>query len=222
MAHDGAVRGQAQNGRWAAPVLVLVLLFFQVVSSQDPPAFEFSVPSGCAGASCQYKVAGVVDGSSGRVNITFTTGQATDTWLGLGVSNDVLMANSDIVLVYWDGAKPVVTDRYATMYGVPPVDADQSQNVAFGGSQSGGVTTINVVRDCSTVNSQDISLQGTHYLLYAYGNVNNGRLQRHTYRMASASTFTIDCFIPSAQSSTTPQSTQSSTTQPPTTQPATT
>ncbi|XP_065174629.1 uncharacterized protein LOC135804640 isoform X2 [Sycon ciliatum] len=148
-------------------------------SDQSAPVTYHEDPLGCVGSACTYKLVGTVNVSRGVVDFEWTTGMQTNTWLALGVSNDMFMPNTDVIMGYWDGSTVQMSDRYATGYFLPPVDSDESQTSVFSGSQINGVTTIKFSRKCTSSDSKDISLQGNHHLIFAYGNVIALSIQQH-------------------------------------------
>eukprot|EP00117_Sycon_ciliatum_P011198 scpid5118/ scgid12783/ Fibropellin-1; Epidermal growth factor-related protein 1; Fibropellin-I; SpEGF I; UEGF-1 len=117
---------------------------------------------------------------SGRVEFQLSSTQDPLVyWLGLGISDDPLMSNSDIITAYTDSLSgTVVEDRFASAQFRPALDADnQVSDVRV--SQSGGITTYSFTLPCMSSDSQDIPLNGSHYLLFATGRLFDGNLAYH-------------------------------------------
>ncbi|EDV20018.1 uncharacterized protein TRIADDRAFT_61434 [Trichoplax adhaerens] len=121
--------------------------------------------TGCTGNSCSNNLQWNIynDGT-----VHFTMSAVTDKWIGLGISNDHKMAKTDAIVGWVGKVAPVITDRYISSYAPPPVDAVSNVNL-LEGSKLNGTTTLKFYRPINTSDSQDISLHGCHYFIFAIG-----------------------------------------------------
>ena len=136
-------------------------------------------------------------------------------WIGVGFSDDMLMANSDIVTGYVSSGNAVVDDRYATGRSIPAIDSDQSQVSPVGHNVVNGSTTIQFTRTLQSSDVLDLSLDVPRYFLVATGDVSGGNIAQHNFNGRWTSTTMIDvqtnCLIPTPA----PTTADASTTIPP-------
>lgn len=121
--------------------------------------------------------------------------QAGDVWAAIGFNSDPYMVGSDIIVGYVSPAGvATVTDRFATQYSEPSIDAS-SQLSAVSGSRNASSSTFSFTRPIASLeaNDRDLSAPSLH-LVWAYGSHSNGALLKHSDRgVVAGVSFTSDC-----------------------------
>ena len=101
--------------------------------------------------------------------VHFTMSSRTNKWIGLAISDDKKMPNSDAIVGWVSNNVPVMSDRYIKSYRLPSVDPINNVHLVSG-SYVNGITSLQFYRAINTSDDQnDISLHGCHYLMYAIG-----------------------------------------------------
>jgi len=164
---------------------------------------SFSITSG------DYQATYVVMGD----NVMFSVSARTSGWVGIGVSDDGLMPNTDVVAGAVDGTGFFVDDRFATARNEPPVDPNQDITDTVASFQN-GFTTINFTRPRNSGDTNDISLDQCRFLLYAYGGSVSVATRMITYHQNNRGILTQMFCLPSANDCPAP-TTPATTTPPP-------
>jgi hypothetical protein len=132
--------------------------------------------------------------------IIFNLDVATSGWVGIGISKDGSMSNSDIIMGYIDKrGMPQVSDRFASGRNVPPQDTEQGgtddlKNIK--GTFTNKRTNITFSRKFDTGDKKDLPVvlgQKTN-LLFSVGeegnpSTENGVWRQHTKRISIPITF---------------------------------
>jgi len=134
----------------------------------------------------------------GGALLSMTVTANTTGWVGVGFSNDQLMANTDMVTggVNADGTL-YLNDRFASNRSAPTNDATQNATpITQTSSESNGVTTLTFTRLLNTGDTTgDFNLaDGSYYLLWAYGS--SDTFGRHAARGASATPISFTAPVP--------------------------
>ncbi|CAK8683065.1 unnamed protein product [Clavelina lepadiformis] len=141
---------------------------------------EYRLPRNCiasddASFSCDYFVIWQLNSTNDKITFVLKSKQDQSRWIGLGISSDQLMANTDVITAWIDqSGNPVVKDRYATGYSPPGID-NSGDIESITGSYENGVMTIQFTRSRNTQDSFDIAFSDTEcqHMIYATGQLNS-------------------------------------------------
>lgn len=124
--------------------------------------------------------------SSAMVTI-MAYGLNNNEWVGLGVSGDDQMTNSDIYTAQGNGDGGwTLVDRFATAKAKPQPDATSDVSEVSVHSLHGNVK-IEFSRRINTVDSaKDVSLSSNRYLLFARGPMSSNDISKHSFKKVSA------------------------------------
>ncbi|GBP74468.1 DBH-like monooxygenase protein 2 homolog [Eumeta japonica] len=95
----------------------------------------------------------------GKDSIKFTImTKNTNTWTGIGFSNDKKMSQTDAIIGWVDprSGRPFIMDTWVTGYAAPKVDQHQNL-VGDSGSVSDGITTLSFTRKRDTKDQKDLA-----------------------------------------------------------------
>lgn len=139
--------------------------FFEA-DSVDGTDCTGSFETGCTSGMCTYKADWRVAGN--RVEFNVSARVDANQWVAIGFSDNMMMADTDIVLGASDGTNAFITDRYATGRSMPPIDSESNLD-STRVTRENGYTTISFIRDRDTGDSEDLSLNDNLFFVYGWG-----------------------------------------------------
>jgi hypothetical protein len=124
--------------------------------------------------------------TSDEQNVYFGIKARTEGWVSIGLKPSSGMKDADIILGMVSEGQAVIYDYFSTgEFGphLPDTELGGSYDIIeFGGSETGGITTIEFSRALVTGDSYDHDLaEGTIQIIWAYGSADETD-QRHTSR----------------------------------------
>ncbi|CAK8683067.1 unnamed protein product [Clavelina lepadiformis] len=136
---------------------------------------EYRLPSNCISSgddfNCDYFASWEFDQAEDNINFVLKSRQDQSRWVGLGISSDQFMPNTDVIAAWIDqSGNPVVQDRWATGRSPPPVDEINNINDVTGNYEN-GVMTITFSRPRNTGDSNDLPFSDgeCQHLIYTSG-----------------------------------------------------
>eukprot|EP01112_Ceratiomyxa_fruticulosa_P001704 TRINITY_DN1186_c0_g1_i3.p1 TRINITY_DN1186_c0_g1~~TRINITY_DN1186_c0_g1_i3.p1 ORF type:complete len:400 (-),score=54.45 TRINITY_DN1186_c0_g1_i3:173-1372(-) len=133
----------------------------------------------------------------------FTLSVKTNGWVGFGIGTHKHMFPSDIIIGFVDDQsnEAFVFDRWSSQYDTPDDDTSLGgfDNIlTFSGSQSNGVTTLNITRPLSTNDSWDLPIENKDtIILYSY----NTDTDNFDFEHTTKGVVTINLFTGASSSS---------------------
>ncbi|KAI8499609.1 hypothetical protein Bbelb_226600, partial [Branchiostoma belcheri] len=132
---------------------------------------RWSTPEGCRGDDCDHSVSWTYNSDTDEIFFEMSARQTSDKWIGIGFSNDQLMANSDVIVAAVSPEGSVsITDRWASRRSMPTQDgSDDVENPQ--GSYNNGVINVNFTRQRNTGDDSDLAFTDDDclYMFYALG-----------------------------------------------------
>ncbi|XP_006819112.1 uncharacterized protein LOC102801088 [Saccoglossus kowalevskii] len=153
-------------------------------SVSGPCRGEWATPTGCQGGECDYRATWLYQIEDDTIVFEIQSKNGRDSngdvnWLGIGFSDDKLMAKSDMV-VGWimDDGQFEITDRWATGHNQPQIDSKENlMNKAM--SDVNGITTMKFTRKRNTHdNAADVSFSDD-VCRYMFFPVSGGSVTNH-------------------------------------------
>ncbi|XP_078670161.1 uncharacterized protein LOC144910683 isoform X26 [Branchiostoma floridae x Branchiostoma belcheri] len=136
---------------------------------------RWSTPEGCRGDDCDHSVSWTYNSDTDKIFFEMSARQTSDKWIGIGFSNDQLMANSDVIVAAVSPEGSVsITDRWASRRSMPTEDgSDDVENPQ--GSYNNGVINVNFTRQRNTGDDSDLAFTDDDclYMFYALGGTYN-------------------------------------------------
>jgi len=144
-------------------------------------SFPFSFGIGCVDNAIQPKrsttqaawtLAWIIDCSQQTINFTLTV--QTPGWIAIGFGTQEMMFPSDIIMGYVDDQTNIAfaSDKWASQHALPDDDTSlggEDNILSVNGSQSNGVTTLEITRLLSTGDTWDLPIGNNNTIvLYSY------------------------------------------------------
>lgn len=147
---------------------------------------QWRFPRDCSPAklNCEYAVSWAAVGRGDEIHFKIETTH-TNTWTGIGFSNDEKMSQTDAVIGWVDkNGRPFLMDTWINGYSPPKLDDHQDIYNVTGRIES-GVTTLEFIRKRISNDVQDLSFTDDHclYLMFpvtggAFNSVNK-KMRKH-------------------------------------------
>lgn len=124
---------------------------------------QWRFPRGCAPDKCEYAVSWAAVGRGDEINFKIQTTH-TNTWTGIGFSDDAKMSQTDAVIGWVDkGGRPFMMDTWINGYTPPKLD-DHQDIYNISGRIENGQTILEFVRKRVSNDPQDLSFTDDHCL----------------------------------------------------------
>ncbi|KAJ8315042.1 hypothetical protein KUTeg_007192 [Tegillarca granosa] len=128
--------------------------------------------SACPSGQCLAHLMWTFDEKTDVITFQIDAAIEENQWLGLGLSKDTAMVNTDIYTGWYTNGVAYIQDRYASAKREPPID--QTQNIFnISASRNNGRTFLTFSRKRNTGDSSDEAFSDTEclYPLFAWGPV---------------------------------------------------
>lgn len=145
---------------------------------------QWRFPRGCAPDKCEYAASWAAVGRGDEIKFKIQTTH-TNTWTGIGFSNDNRMSQTDAVIGWVDKTgRPFMMDTWINGYAPPKLD-DHQDIYNWTGRIENGQTILEFVRKRESSDPQDLSFTDDHCLFLHFPiaggafNAVNKKMRKH-------------------------------------------